>query len=154
MFSQAIIRCSTPPYSSPTWIVPTKVHASEKRKWRVAMDYRKLNEITVDDKFPKPDDMLDKLGRSIDFTTLCLAKAFQQVKVKEEDTRKTVFFTNRGLYELVQIPFGLKNAPPTFQSIYIVLRGKILLCLYGWCDSFQYNPSRKLIITRRNIQTI
>lgn len=116
MFSQAIIRCSTPPYSSPTWIVPIKILASDKRQWRVAVDYRKLNEITVDDKFPKPniDDILDKLGRSIYFTTLCLAKVFQQVKVK------------------VQMPIGLKNAPATLQNLMICrLRGNILFCLNG-----------------------
>lgn len=63
MLDNGIIRNSTSPYSSPVWVVPKKVDASGKKKFRIVIDYRKLNEITVEDKFPIPnmDSILDKL---------------------------------------------------------------------------------------------
>ena len=66
MLSQGIIQNSTSPWSSPIWIVPKKIDASGKKKWRLVIDYRKLNEHTIDDKYPLPNinDMLDKLRKS------------------------------------------------------------------------------------------
>ncbi|KAL7297509.1 hypothetical protein TKK_0009873 [Trichogramma kaykai] len=60
-----IIRPSTSPYSSPVWIVPKKSDASGLKKWRMVIDYRKLNDITVDDKYPLPrmEDILENLGK-------------------------------------------------------------------------------------------
>lgn len=59
---------------------------SGKRKWRIVIDYRKLNEVTINDKFPIPniENILDKLGKAQYFTTLDLAKGFHQVMVKED----------------------------------------------------------------------
>ena len=63
------------------------------RKWRIVVDYRKLNEKTIDDRFPIPniEEILDKLGRCIYFTTLDLAKGFHQSEIDERDAHKTTF---------------------------------------------------------------
>lgn len=67
MLDKSIIRHSTSPYSFPLWVVPKKSIGSSEKEWRVVLDFRKLNEITVADQFPIPniDNILDKLGNSV-----------------------------------------------------------------------------------------
>lgn len=113
------------------------MHASGRQKWRLVIDYRKLNEKTVDDKYPLPNitDILDKLGRCQYFSTLDLASGFHQIEVHPRDTSKTAFTVEHGLYEFVRMPFGLKNAPATFQRVMDhVLRGLIGTCCLVYMD--------------------
>ena len=86
---------------------------------RLCVDYRKLNEVTVKDAHPLPRIQPGLAGRiSIFFSTLDLASGYWQVEVAREDRPKTDFSTGRGgLYKFVTMPFGLCNAPSTFERL-------------------------------------
>lgn len=119
MLEQGIIRPSDSAWSSPIWVVPKKADASGKPKWRIVVDFRKLNEKTVDDKYPIPNiaDVLDKLGNCQYFTTLDLASGFHQVEMSPDDIPKTAFNVEHGHFEFLRMPMGLKNSPSTFQRV-------------------------------------
>lgn len=145
LLDQGIIQHSISPWTSPVWIVPKKLDASGEKKWRLVIDYRKLNEKTIDDRYPIPNitDVLDKLGRCMYFTTLDLASGFHQVEVEEKDIPKTAFSVENGHYEFLRMPFGLKNAPSTFQRVMDnVLREHIgVTCLVYMDDIIVFSTS-------------
>ena len=114
-----IIEPSTSPWYSPILVIPKKEDASGKRKWRIVVDFRKLNEVTVGDSFPLPviSEILDTLGNSRYFSTIDCASGFLQVPVKPKDQAKTAFSTREGHFQYKRMPFGLKGAPATFQRL-------------------------------------
>lgn len=67
LLDNKIIQPSISPYSAPVWVIPKKLDASGKRKYRMVIDYRKLNEKTIEDKYPLPriEEILDNLGKCL-----------------------------------------------------------------------------------------
>ena len=90
------------------------------------MNYRHLNKITLKDVYPLPrlDDAFDALQGAVDFSALDLKSGYWQIEVDEKDKEKTAFVTPDGLYEFNVMPFGLCNAPATFERLIdTMLRG-------------------------------
>ena len=88
LLKQGIINRSKSPYNSPIWTVPKKMAASNDKKYRMVVDYRKLNAVTTTDRYPIPEinEVLANLGQNKWLSVLDLKSGFHEIKLKEEDT--------------------------------------------------------------------
>lgn len=113
-----VIERSYSPYNSPVWTVPKKgLDENGKSKRRMVIDFQKLNDQTITDKYPIPDInmTLQNLGRAKIFSTIDLESGFHQISIQETDREKTAFSVDHAKYQFKRMPFGLKNAPSIFQ---------------------------------------
>jgi hypothetical protein len=119
LLRDGIIEESTSPWSSPILVVPKKMDASGQQKCRLVVDYRKLNDKTVGDAYPLPDitEILDQLGQAKYFSCLDLAMGYHQIDMDPKDIDKTAFSTKGGHWAFRRLPFGLKTAGATSQSM-------------------------------------
>ena len=132
MLDKNIIEESDSPYNSLVWAVLKKIFASGKQKWRIVIDFTKLN-----DAHPSPDieDILGQLGNVKFFSALDLSSGFHQIPMDLNSKKYTAFSTHQGHFHYNRMPFGLKNAPATFQRMMdTALRGLINKHCFAYLD--------------------
>ncbi|KAG6453944.1 hypothetical protein O3G_MSEX008407 [Manduca sexta] len=146
MIDDDIIEESNSEWSSPILLVPKKSKEGTEKKWRLVVDYRKVNETICDDKFPLPNinEILDSLSGAVYFTHLDLHQGYYQVQLEPNSRKLTAFTTGTGQFQMKRLPMGLKISPSAFSRMMSVAMSGLT---YEKCLIYQDD----LIVFGRNL---
>ncbi|GFY18125.1 hypothetical protein TNCV_2045341 [Trichonephila clavipes] len=127
LLEKDIIEECESPYGAPVVLIP-----KPNNQFHLCIDYRKLNEVTVPDTYPIPrmDDLLQEAKHTAYISTIDLKPGYHQVNVNPADRDKTAFVCPFGTYRFKRMPFGLKNAPATFQRLMDIFRRGLPVLAY------------------------
>ena len=116
LWEAGFIEPSNSEFASPVTMVPKKM-VTGTLEWRMGIDYRMLNSMTVKDHYPLPDitTLYRRFHGNKYFTALDLRHGYHHIEIRPEDRHKTAFITHKGLWEWRRMSFGFVNAPATFQ---------------------------------------
>jgi hypothetical protein len=138
MLELGVVCPSASPFSALVLLIK-----KQDKSWRMCIDYHELNNKTIKDQFPIPvvEELLDELRGATFFTKLDMRSGYHQVLMHLDNVEKTVFRTHQGLFEFLVIPFGLCNAPATFQAIMNeILHPFILIYSSSWSEHLACPP--------------
>ncbi|GJT32145.1 putative reverse transcriptase domain-containing protein [Tanacetum coccineum] len=148
---KGFIRPSSSPWGAPVLFVKKK-----DGSFRMCIDYRELNKLTVKNRYPLPriDDLFDQLQGSSIYSKIDLRSGYHQLRVREQDVPKTAFRTRYGHYEFQVMPFGLTNAPANereheehLKTILELLKEEKLYAKFSKC----YEGFRRLLVNDRHL---
>ncbi|GFT18932.1 hypothetical protein TNCV_4725761 [Trichonephila clavipes] len=127
LLEKDIIEKCESPYGAPVVLILKPIN-----QFRLCIDYRKLNEVTVSDTYPLPrmDDLLQEAKHTAYISTIDLKSGYHQVNVNPADRDKTTFVCPFGTYRFKRLLFGLKNAPATFQRLMDIFRRGLPVLAY------------------------
>ncbi|KAI1004419.1 hypothetical protein K3495_g3793 [Podosphaera aphanis] len=154
-----LIQKSKGPWAAPLHLTPKKTPTkSNEQIWRICVDYRELNKVTKKNAHPLPNaqDEIQRAAEHNFYAFLDLENGFWQIPMHKDSQEKTAFVTPFGIYEWLVMPFGLCNAPATFQAFmeevlepYRFFVSGLLDDVCVWGDSFEQLHSRLLQIFTR-----
>nr|GEV61660.1 retrotransposon-related protein [Tanacetum cinerariifolium] len=144
LLESSVIRHSQSSLSSHVVMVKKK-----DSSWRIFIDYWQLNKQTMKGKFPIPliEELIDELHVSVVFSKLDLKSGYYHIRMYDDDIAKNAFKTHEGHYEFLAKPFGLTNAPSTFQSL-------TNESAFGWNDEAQlaFETLKSIVVQVPNLQ--